>query len=141
MQERHWILALVLPCFLLVTSGCMQQEFVYVDEFGNELAVDAKGRPLIPRHGAPRGDTMTPAAVTVATPTPAVVAPTSQPADAAAATEQAPAAVDASNELDMPPAPAATSSAANLGVDMPAAGAAAPKQVESSSKLDIPPAG
>lgn len=48
MQMRPWMRIAVCAVLSLVAAGCVSDEVVYVDEQGNELAVDENGQPLAP---------------------------------------------------------------------------------------------
>lgn len=156
MDMRRWVLIVGVAGLLLASTGCMADQIVYVDEQGNELAVDDAGQPILPG-GAPGAG---PFSETEEPPVLAVDDVTNGPAPVAApAPVRAPRPVAVSKPLakrtvanrptsdlpsidpswDLPPAGGSDrqpSSAKSYTRTAPAA-----KKVSSSAGLDLPPAG
>ncbi len=156
MPNRRWLLALLLPTLLLATAGCMADQVVYVDEQGNELAVDGEGRPIFvepssrdmspaPRALAaqPAADAMPPAAPRAASLRPAPVASSASLPAATGLYDSR----DRGTSSVRPKPPVMDPSwgrapAASVREPAPSpAPALAPKKVDSSAVLDLPPAG
>ncbi|MDA1193867.1 MAG: hypothetical protein O2894_01645 [Planctomycetota bacterium] len=161
---QRW-LGLAVCTAALGAAGCSAGPVMYVDERGNELAVDDQGRPIIPTRSrlAVQPAPSAPSASRATATAPRVRAQPERRVASQATWEtqdRVPAPVDSSATLDLPPtrgaasagltpldlppsnpAPARASSSALSPVDAPSAGAAVPPKVESSSKLDTPPAG
>jgi len=153
--QRHLPFAGVLLT-LLVCAGCVaNDDVVYVDEQGHELAVDASGRPILPSatpgvvEEAPFAGTVAEPAQPAAPPPFELTPPRRRAAGAprtgaaAAAGEDVPPAGPVATPIETPPAvgPTRAATAASAPVQPTPAKKAPAKKIDSSSALDLPPAG
>ncbi len=164
MDTHRWMVFAGCLTLLALVAGCVSEEVVYVDERGNELAVDDEGQPLAPPAGTYEGPTgaplMAPPTESIATEQPAAppAARVVRPAPAPSHTDAGSGMPKPDPNWDLPPAGRAKGSPLESTPsdpiwksprDLPAKQAPAPKtpakppakKVESSSGLDLPPAG